>query len=496
MIKVASYCRVSTDKEDQSNSFEAQQRYFRDYIRSKPDWDLYQVYADEGITGTSTQKRTQFIRMIADAREGKFQQIITKEVSRFSRNILDTIQYTRELKELGIGVLFVLDGINTMNPDAELYLSIMGSIAQEESRKTSSRVVWGQTRQMERGVVFGSSMLGYDVTEGRIKVDPAGAEIVRLIFHKYAEEQTSTSEIARFLEKEGYLTYKGSNIWNPATIIKILKNEKYVGDLIQKKTYTPNYLTHEKKRNTGEVPLIRIENHHEPIVSRDLWNLAQDRLRKNRRKGADGTGHSTQHIFSGKVLCGECGSCFVGRIRYDAHGAKNRRWRCAKAAETGCRVGKLVRDDDALQMLKTALQSLRLDGEAIVDETAALIEGSAAENSVIQYSKEIHLLQKKREAMLDSYYSGEISNHDMNSLKLNYDTQLTSLLTKKQEAEDKAKKHKDHCQHIRTELRKLLHFHTDSEVFLKSMLERLTVYKDRHMELKLRNLPFIFWFSE
>lgn len=189
MIQVASYCRVSTDKDDQANSFEAQQRYFKEYIDCQPDWELYLTYADEGITGTSIKKRVQFNRMINDAHMGKFQLIITKEVSRFSRNILDTISFTRELKALGIGVLFMNDGINTLDPDAELRLSIMGSIAQEESRKTSSRVKWGQTRQMERGVVFGRSMLGYDVKDGKMTINPEGAEIIKLIFHKYGIEK-------------------------------------------------------------------------------------------------------------------------------------------------------------------------------------------------------------------------------------------------------------------------------------------------------------------
>ena len=159
-MKVAAYCRVSTDKDDQANSFESQQRYFREYIDRQPDWELYKIYADEGITGTSTQKRAAFNRMINDARLHRFDLILTKEVSRFSRNILDTISYTRDLRYLGIGVQFMNDGINTLEPDSELRLSIMGSIAQEESRKTSSRVKWGQTRRMEQGIVFGRSMLG------------------------------------------------------------------------------------------------------------------------------------------------------------------------------------------------------------------------------------------------------------------------------------------------------------------------------------------------
>ena len=196
MIKVAAYCRVSTDKTDQANSFEGQKQYFRRYIEEHPGWELHEIYADEGISGTSTKRRGQFNRMINDAYEGKFRMIITKEVSRFSRNILDTIRYTRELKDIGIGVIFANDRINTLDPEAEMLLSFLASLAQEESRRTSSRVVWGQTRQMEKGVVFGRSLLGYNVKKGILTIDPAGAEIVELIFQKYALEQLSTSEIA------------------------------------------------------------------------------------------------------------------------------------------------------------------------------------------------------------------------------------------------------------------------------------------------------------
>ena len=182
MIRAAGYCRVSTDRDDQANSFEAQKRYFRDYIDRQPEWELYEIYADEGITGTSTGKRVRFNAMIRDARLGKFSLILTKEVSRFSRTILDTIAFTRELKRLGVEVIFLTDGISTMDPDAELRLSMMASIAQEESRRTSARVKWGQMRQMERGVVFGHSLLGYDVRGGAMTLNTDGAEIVRQIF--------------------------------------------------------------------------------------------------------------------------------------------------------------------------------------------------------------------------------------------------------------------------------------------------------------------------
>ncbi len=171
MLKVGAYCRVSTDKDDQANSFESQQTYFREYINRNPEWELVQIFADEGISGTDTKRRNEFNRMIRLAKAGEVDLIITKEVSRFARNTVDTLQYTRDLKKIGVYVLFMNDNINTKDPDAELRLTIMASIAQEESRKTSERVKWGQKRRMEQGVVFGRDMLGYDVREiGRAHV--------------------------------------------------------------------------------------------------------------------------------------------------------------------------------------------------------------------------------------------------------------------------------------------------------------------------------------
>ena len=188
---------MSTDKADQANSFESQQRYFQTYIQRNPEWSLQNIYADEGISGTSTRKRTQFKAMISAAREGKLDLILTKEVSRFARNTLDTLAYTRELHRYGVGVLFLIDNIDTRQQEGELRLTLMSSLAQEESRKTSQRVKWGQTRRMEQGVVFGGSLLGYDVADGMISIDSEGAKIVRQIFHKYLNERKGTAVIAR-----------------------------------------------------------------------------------------------------------------------------------------------------------------------------------------------------------------------------------------------------------------------------------------------------------
>ena len=249
-LRVAAYCRVSTDGDDQANSFESQQRYFRAYIAQQPHWELAGIFADEGLSGTSTKKRLAFQRMIACARAGTLDLIVTKEISRFARNTLDSIYYTRELKRLGVGVLFLSDNLCTLDGDAELRLAILSSIAQEESRRTSERVKWGQKRRMEQGVVFGRDLLGYDVRGGALYVNEAGARTVREIFHKCVDEGKGAHTIARELNEAGIPAARGG-AWRSSVILRILRNEKYCGDLVQKKTYTPDYLTHEKKYNHG-----------------------------------------------------------------------------------------------------------------------------------------------------------------------------------------------------------------------------------------------------
>ena len=282
--RVAAYCRVSTDQEDQINSLESQQRYFRQYIQNHQDWELFAVFADEGLSGTNTKKRKAFHHMIDCARSGKLDLIITKEISRFARNTLDSIAYTRELKRLGVGVIFMNDNINTLDGDAELRLAILSSIAQEESRRTSQRVKWGQKRQMEQGVVFGRSMLGYDVKNGKMTINPEGAEVVRLIFRKYVWEGKGTHVIARELLEAGIHPMR-SERWSNTVILRLLRNEKYCGDLVQKKTYTPDYLSHDKKYNKGQEEFVIIKNHHQPIISRELFDEANRILdeRKNRK---------------------------------------------------------------------------------------------------------------------------------------------------------------------------------------------------------------------
>ena len=510
MLKVASYCRVSTDKEDQANSFESQQRYFKEYIDRQPDWELYQVYADEGITGTSTKKRAAFNRMITDARMGKFQLILTKEVSRFSRNILDTITYTRELKVLGVGVVFMNDGINSLDPDAELRLSIMGSMAQEESRKTSSRVKWGQTRRMEQGVVFGRSLLGYDVKDGKMTVNQEGAEVIRQIFYKYGVEKKGTSVIARELREAGHKTMTGNVKWSNSHIVKILKNEKYVGDLVQKKTITPDYLSHAKKYNHGEEELVVIQDHHEPIIDRDLWDTVQAELKKRDRNGKLGTGHSNRYVFSGKIKCGECGASFVSRQKKRKDGTSYKRWGCFTATtegrvhedlqgnQVGCDVGKMIRDELAMDMLKQSLASLQMDVEGIirnvtdlaVDAIRAGEEQLGDRPEVLEH--QIELLSKKKADVLDAFFSRQITKDEMKLVNERYDRELEELRGKLAAARSKegiTYETEELKKDVRERVTALLNGETDSEILYKNLLDHMVVYRDRRVEVCLNLLP-------
>ncbi len=419
--RVAAYCRVSTDKTDQLNSFESQKCFFSEYITRQPDWLLTGIYADEGITGTSAARRAGFLQLITDALAGKLDLIVTKEVSRFSRNILDTIAYTRKLKAAGVGVLFLNDGISTLDPDSELRLGIMASVAQEESRKTSQRVRWGQQRSMERGVVFGSDLLGYDVENGQLQLEPIGASLVREIFALYVYEKMGARTIAETLTARDIPTKAGNTVWSPATILKILKNEKYCGDLIQRKTVTTDFLTHKKERNRDEAMLICIKDHHEPVVDRSLWDAARAE-RKRRSSSPSTAGHGTRYPLSGKIICSRCKTVFTCRTRKRNARENYRTW-CGMCT---CRQ-----------------QRIHLREELISEGICQIVETimSAANNTYLenlfgrlspgcysdQDSQQQGIIERKKHRLLDAYLSGDISRDEYISFKKLLNDELTRI---------------------------------------------------------------------
>lgn len=353
-MKVAAYCRVSTELDDQQNSLKNQKEYFKTFIQKKEetDWQFAGIYADEGISGTSMQKREAFLQMMEDAKNGKIDLILTKEVSRFARNTVDALIAIRTLKTYGVGVFFIIDHIDTRENDGEIRLTLMASMAQEESRKISERVKWGQKRQMEKGVVFGRSLLGYRLRNGRLEIEETEAKLVRKIFGMFVEEELGTYVIAERLNEAGYSTSRG-NAWSNVAVRRILKNEKYVGDLIQRKTYTPDYLTHKKEKNEGEEKLIIQRNHHNPIVTRMVFEEAQKRLESISFE--ETKKYQKRYWCSGKIICGICGNHYVSRVRKRKKKVPSHKWLCICAVkngrkEKGCK-GRSVTDE----MLKKGL---------------------------------------------------------------------------------------------------------------------------------------------
>lgn len=439
--RVAAYCRVSTDHEDQANSFESQQRYFRQYIERNPDWELYEIFADEGISGTNTKKRSEFKRMIACAKEGDFDLIITKEISRFARNTLDSIYYTRDLKKHGVGVIFMNDNINTLDGDAELRLAIMSSIAQEESRKTSERVKWGQKRRMEQGVVFGRSMLGYDVKDGKMTVNEDGAKIVRLIFHKFANENKGTHVIARELREAG-ITPMRVKEWSNTVILRVIRNEKYCGDLVQKKTFTPDFLSHEKKYNRGEEEFVIIKDHHEPIVSRELFEKANRILDEKSLTQEGKAKHSNRYPFSGKIKCGCCGSSYVARYKNRKNGTRYKAWRCYKSATQGSphtdKAGNplgcsnpSIRNEDAVHIMYLVTRSLQLEEKKITANLLSVIQSVLSVNTnyshIEKLKEQIQTVEDKRTQLIDLCISGAITKQEFITKREACDKEISEL---------------------------------------------------------------------
>lgn len=327
--RVAGYARVSTDMEEQLTSYEAQVNYYTNYIKSREDWEFVDVYTDEGITGTSTKHREGFKRMVADAMAGKIDLIITKSVSRFARNTVDSLTTIRQLKENGTECYFEKENIWTFDSKGELLLTIMSSIAQEEARSISENCTWGQRKRFADGKVSVpfKSFLGYDRgDDGNLVINKEQAKLVRRIYGMYLQGMTAYA-IARTLTKEGIPTPGGKQTWYMSTVKSILTNEKYKGDALLQKTYTSDFLTKKKKINRGEVPQYYVKNNHEAIIEPAVFDMVQKLIKSNEQgKGR----YSCVSIFSGKIKCGECGGWYGSKVWHSNDKYRRVIWQCSR----------------------------------------------------------------------------------------------------------------------------------------------------------------------
>ncbi len=325
--KVAGYARVSTDRDEQQTSYEAQVEYYTGYIKARSDWEFVGVYTDEGITGTSTKHRTGFNRMIRDALDGKIDLIVTKSVSRFARNTIDSLTTIRRLKEKGTEVYFEKENIWTLDGKGELLITIMSSLAQEESRSISENVTWGMRESMRKGRswVPYKVFLGYDKGPGgEMVVNREQARLVRRIYGMYLQG-FSPYQIGVTLEAEGIEFSEGKKRWYPTTIYSILQNEKYKGDALCQKTYSKDFLTKERAKNEGELQQFYISGHHEPIVSPDVFERVQTEIAK--REGAE-LKRGGNKVFSKRIRCNDCGGWYGPVVWAPRTGHEKLVWRC------------------------------------------------------------------------------------------------------------------------------------------------------------------------
>lgn len=345
IISVCAYCRVSTDKRDQRNSLAAQTRFFEKEFARHPNWIGKHIFYDEGISGTSLKKRKDFNRMIDAAKAGQYQLIITKDVSRFSRNVENAMSIVVDLQKRGVYIIFLSDEINTQRQEDRELLTAAIKQAEGESLKLSNKVRWGQQESMMEGVVFGrKEMFGYNIVRDeetgkqQFVIIPNEAAIVKQVFHMFANGM-GTYKIAKQLEQEGIPTKRNKGEWSNTVILRLLRNEKYVGDLRTGKTYTPDPLDHTKKYNRGESPQVNIRDHHpdEAIIDRELWDKVQQLLLENTTSDEAKAKHSNRYWVSGKVICGECGERFVSRKKKLKNGTQYKAWVCWSAQQRGTR---------------------------------------------------------------------------------------------------------------------------------------------------------------
>ena len=365
-LRVAAYCRVSTEQEEQQNSYQVQIAYYTDLINRKKEWSLVGIFADEGISGTQTKKRTEFNRMIRMCKNKKIDLVITKSISRFARNTVDCLEYVRQLKNLGIGVIFEKENINTLTMTSEFMIALYGSFAQAESESISKNVSWGKEKAYREGKVQFQyqNLLGYRKgTDGKPEIVPEEAETIKLIYKLFLDGYSMTN-IKKALENKGILTAKGKKVWNESLISSILKNEKYVGDALLQKTYTLDCITHKVVRNHGERPMYLVTDHHAPIIDRDTYNRVQQELarRSSKRKINDKTiteqgKYSSKYALSELLICGNCGTPYR-RTTWSARGKKQIVWRCISRLEHGkkyCPDSPTIKED---QLHKAIIQAI------------------------------------------------------------------------------------------------------------------------------------------
>ena len=496
---VAIYARVSTEHDAQLSALENQLEWYKPILEQHPEWVLVHSYVDEGITGTSANKRPQFMRMLADAEKGEFDLILTREVSRFARNTVDTLQYTRQLKAIGVEVYFINDNIRTFDGDGELRLTIMATLAQDESRKTSIRVKSGQQTSMENGVYYGNgNILGYDRVGKELTINPEQARTVRRIYDLYLSGM-GLRQIQFTLEAEGHLTATGKTRWYESNISKILRNPFYAGIIEYHKQFTPNYLEQKKINNFGEIERLRVKGRHEPIITVEEFEHVQALLeRKRQQNPANKTGRrpkgqkSAADVWCRLLIC-SCGCRFNRKAWHTSLNDVQYGYECYSQLRNGTirtRLNKglpiegfctsqMIAGWKLQLMAKHLFREFLKDTDIILDLVQEMLEkhirdeGTTEDNTEIINKKKTELskLEKRLTNLISMRADGEIDKQQFQQMKAKIDAQMQSLQEQisklsppESETTEEIPDYSERITMLRRTLERNLDFSTDADI--------------------------------
>ena len=446
--KVAGYARVSTDSDEQFTSYEAQVDYYTQYIKSHPEWEFVKVYTDEGISGCNTKHRDGFNQMIADALDGRIDLIVTKSVSRFARNTVDSLTTIRTLKDHGVECYFEKEAIWTFDGKGELLITIMSSLAQEESRSISENVTWGQRKRFADGKVSlaYSTFLGYDKgPDGGLVINRKEAETVRLIYRSFMDGMTPIA-ICRMLENKGIPSPGKKKKWAESTVLSILKNEKYKGDALLQKSFTVDFLTKKHKVNEGEVQQYYVKGNHEAIIPPSEFDRVQTELA---RRKAIGRVYSCANVFSSRIICGDCGGFYGSKVWHSNDPYRKIIWRCNRKYGNTEKCGTPTFTEEKLKSLfLEAYNLLMADRDSIAEDCRELVsildDTTDLDAKIESTQKEIDRIVAENTRLIRGFAAGGDDSASYETRAAEYDAQFNKTQMRlgklKSEREDRLRR--------------------------------------------------------
>lgn len=496
-LRVCFYARVSTDKDEQLHSLSAQISFFNDYISKVSNWEFVGSYIDEGISGTQVKNREEFLRMIEDAKRHKFDLILTKEISRFSRSTLDSIKYTQELLANGVGVYFLNDNINTILPDSELRLTMMSSIAQDEVRRLSERVSFGMKRSIDNGVVLGcSNIYGYVKDKGKLVIDEEQAEMIKIIFDRYANTTDGLSKVSRYLEAQGYKSRTGKRI-DTTILTRIIENPKYKGYYCGHKSKILDYRTKQKKRlNESDWIIYKDYDNVPPIVSEELWERANMKLKQRQdsftNRAVKKEVFQNRYTYSGKIYCG------CHNLTYHRSSAGKRKnnpvWECQvyrKESLKGCsnpRVFELELDEVFKDMFNKLFKKRNNIFNEILNECKNYLETNNNEVEIKNLESKISLLNNKKDKLLELVMEEYLFKEDYKKQVDLINEDLNIYQNKINELQSN-KKDKNYIENKINEIKNILEkYLEDNECYndvFNEIIDRIIVHKQTDKQIKL-----------